>query len=77
MLLYCYDLKIKGKIPYNTLKRRFYYQLKKTKLGSRPWKSKSVLLVENELGEEADDFFKQWKPNILVFKATISNLQKI
>ena len=68
MILYFYDIKMKMK-DYNTLKRRFYYQLGKSKLSLKPWKTKSVLLVDDGLENEADEFFKGWKPDIVCYKA--------
>jgi len=77
MLLYLFDLKIKGKSAYNALKRRFYYHLGKSEISPCPWKTKSVLLVRDELEKEADDFFLQWKPFIVVFKARVSELEEL
>jgi len=68
MILYFYDIKMNVK-DYNTLKRRFYYQLGKSRLSLKPWKTKSVLLVDDGLELEADSFFKSWKPQIVCYKA--------
>ena len=68
MLLYFFDLKIKDLKAYNTIKRRFYYQLGKSNLSTLPWKTKSVLAVPIELEYDADAFFSQWRPNIEVYK---------
>lgn len=77
MLLYFFDLKINGKKAYNTLKRRFYYQLGKSEIAPSPWKTKSVLLVSDELEERADSFFKQWKGFIEVYKARTGQIEEI
>ncbi len=77
MLLYFFDLKIKGKQAYNTLKRRFYYSLGKSELANASFKNKSVLQVDEGLEGAADDFFGQWHPYISVFKAKISELTEL
>jgi hypothetical protein len=77
MLLYLYDLKIKGKNPYNTLKRRFYYQLGKSQLSTTPWKTKSVLVVDDLLENEADNFFLKFKGYIEVYKARVENIEEL
>lgn len=76
MLLYFYDLKIPLK-DYNSFKRKFYYRLKHSKLGAIPWKTKSVLLINDELEEEADRFFEEWKPHIIVYKARVEEILKV
>ena len=77
MLLYMFDLKIKGGNPYNTLKRRFYYQLKKSRISATPWKTKSVLLVDDLLENEADNFFLKFKGNIEVYKARVESVEEL
>lgn len=77
MLLYFFDLKIKGQRAYNTLKRRFYYQLKKSNLSSSQWKTKSVLLVPEELETEADSFFSHYKDFIEVYKAKTTFIETL
>lgn len=77
MLLYVYDLKIKGLKSYNTLKRRFYYDLGKSQLGASPWMTKSVLLVREELEEQADAFFHRYEGFIEVYKTSIGGLAKV
>ena len=76
MLLYFYDIKMKP-AAYNTLKRRFYYHLARSRLSAKPWRTKSVLLVRNGLEAEADAFFKQWKPHITVFKAKVRRIDEV
>ena len=76
MLLYFYDIRMKVK-EYNTLKRRFYYQLAHSKLALKPWKTKSVLLVDDELEKEADEFFKKWGKSIVCYKAKVDKVEKI
>ncbi len=77
MLLYMFDLKIKGAKPYNTLKRRFYYHLGKSRIGSKPWRTKSVIAVEDDLEEEADAFFKQFKGFVEVYKARVESIEEV
>ncbi len=74
MLLYVYDLKIKGLNSYNTLKRRFYYDLGKSELSNSPFMTKSVLFVQEELEEQADAFFKRYSGFIEVYKARVAEL---
>lgn len=76
MILYFYDIKMKVK-EYNTLKRRFYYHLARSRLAFKPWKTKSVLLVDDGLEFEADTFFRKWKPSIVCYKAKTSSLEKL
>ncbi len=77
MLLYVYDLKIKGLKEYNTLKRRFYYDLKKSKLATAPWRTKSVLLISDDLEKEADAFFSRYAGFIEVYKARTNTLNRL
>lgn len=77
MLLYMFDLVCKDLKAYNTLKRRFYYQLKKSSLSASPFKSKSVLLTHESLEKEADAFFLKWEGSIVVFKTKVSNVQQL
>ena len=77
MLLYLYDLKIKGKKEYNTLKRRFYYELKQSKLANAPWRTKSVLLVSDELEKHADAFFFEFDGFVEVYKARVTSLEQV
>ena len=77
MLLYVYDLKIKGLKAYNTLKRRFYYNLAKSKLSGAPFRTKSVLVVSDELEVFADNFFKQYSGFIEVYKARTTSIIQI
>lgn len=77
MLLYVYDLKIKGLKSYNTLKRRFYYDLGKSELSTSPWRTKSVLLVQEELEERADTFFRRFEGFIEVYKVRFDELVEV
>jgi len=76
MILYFYDIRAKVK-EYNTLKRRFYYHLGRSKLSLKPWKTKSVLLVDDGLELEADAFFRRWKPAIVCYKAKTDGLERL
>jgi len=77
MLLYMFDLKIKGKNPYNSLKRRFYYNLKNSQLSTTPWKTKSVLLVDDLLENYADNFFLKYKGFVEVYKARVESIEEL
>jgi hypothetical protein len=77
MLLYLYDLKIKGKKPYNNLKGRFYYQLKNSPLSSKQWKTKSAILVEDLLERRADAFFKSFEGFIEVYKVRVDSIEEL
>lgn len=76
MLIYFYDLKTKMK-DYNRIKRRFYYDLKKSSLSSYPRKTKSVLIVEDEAEAMADRFFMRYRKVIEVYKARASSIEEI
>jgi hypothetical protein len=69
MLLYMFDLICKDLKAYNTLKRRFYYQLKKSGIANAPFKTKSVIFVKDSLEKQADAFFLKWEGSIVVFKS--------
>lgn len=77
MILYMFDLVCKDLKSYNTTKRRFYYQLKKSLLSSSPFKTKSVLLVNNKLEKEADAFFLKWEGSIIVFKTKVNSIEQL
>lgn len=74
MLIYFYDLKIKGKKAYNTLKRRFYYDLNKSKLSTAPFRTKSVIIVPENLENFADNFFKKYTGFIEVYKSKTNSI---
>ncbi len=60
MLVYVYDIKINNKKILNNIKRRFYYRLRKNnEIFKR--RTKSVLLVDENFEEDAEEFFKEWK----------------
>jgi len=76
MLIYFYDLKTRLK-DYNRIKRRFYYDLKKSKLSTYPWKTKSVLVVEDNGEAMADRFFIRHRKYVEVYKARCSGIEAI
>ena len=76
MIIYIYDLKIKGKNAYNNLKRNFYYSLNKNKDKFKR-RTKSVLVVEKENEEDMDKFFKQWVGYIELYKIRTDRLEQI
>ncbi|MEM2962944.1 MAG: hypothetical protein QXW70_01880 [Candidatus Anstonellales archaeon] len=69
MLLYFYDLKAKDLRLYNNIKRRFYYELSTSKLTQAFFRTKSVLVVPDELETYADNFFKKYSEYLEVYKA--------
>jgi hypothetical protein len=77
MILYMFDLICKDLKSYNTLKRRFYYQLKKTGIGNAPFKTKSVIAVRDSLEKEADGFFLKWEGAIIVFKSHTKEIYQL
>ena len=77
MILYMFDLTCKDLKAYNTLKRRFYYQLKKSSMANAPFKTKSVLAVRDSLENEADAFFLKWEGAIVVFKSKTTGVSQL
>lgn len=67
MLVYLYDLKTDAK-EYNKIKRRFYYHLKKSSLNNCDYLTKSVILVPEELENEADIFFNKFIRYLEIYK---------
>ena len=76
MLIYFYDLKTKLK-EYNRIKRRFYYDLKKSRLSTYPAKTKSVIIVEDSGEMLADRFFMRHRKYLEVYKARASSIEEI
>lgn len=76
MLIYFYDLRTKLK-DYNRIKRRFYYDLKKSRLSTYPTKTKSVIIVEDSGEALADRFFMRHRSHIEVYKARCTSIEEI
>ena len=76
MLIYFYDLKTRLK-DYNRIKRRFYYDLKKSRLSTYPTKTKSVIIVEDLAEGMADRFFMRYKRHVEVYKARATSIEEI
>lgn len=76
MLIYFYDLKTKLK-DYNRIKRRFYYDLNKSRLSTYPTKTKSVIIVEDAGEAMADRFFMRWRKYLEVYKARATSIEEI
>jgi len=76
MIIYFYDLKSKVK-DYNRLKRRFYYDLHKSRLSTYPVKTKSVIVVEDIAEAMADRFFMRHKRYVEVYKARATSIEEI
>ena len=76
MIVYMYDLKTKLR-DYNRIKRSFYYNLNKAGLNNYYWKTKSVLVVPNDMERMADGFFKQYSDVAVVFKLKTKNITQL
>jgi hypothetical protein len=76
MIIYFYDLKTKMK-DYNRVKRRFYYDLKKSRLSSYKWKTKSVIVVEDEAEMLADRFFMKHRKYLEIYKARATSIEEV
>ena len=76
LVIYIYDLKIKGKKAYNNLKRNFYYSMNKLKNKFKR-RSKSVIIVEERDEKEIDKFFSQWQGNIELYKIRTEKIEQI
>lgn len=76
MIIYFYDLHSEVK-NYNRLKRRFYYDLKRSKLSTYPWKTKSVIVVENSAEKDADLFFRKYAGIVEVYKARTGAIEEV
>jgi len=76
MFVYIYDLKIRGKKPYNNLKRNFYYSLNKLSTKFKR-KTKSVIVIEKEYEKDFDKFFTQWKSFIELYKLETDKIEEV
>jgi len=77
MLLYLYDIKVGSIRDYNRVKRRFYYALKKSRLSVLPFKTKSAILVPDELELTADVFFSNFSEYLVVYKAYVTHIHSL
>ncbi|MEM4271999.1 MAG: hypothetical protein QXH30_00235 [Candidatus Bilamarchaeaceae archaeon] len=76
MIVYFYDLKTSLK-EYNKIKRRFYYYLKKNDLNKYFWKTKSALVVPEDLERSVDGFFKNFKKTTIVYKIHCQEIEEL
>ncbi|MCX8194826.1 MAG: hypothetical protein N3G22_01840 [Candidatus Micrarchaeota archaeon] len=76
MLIYFYDLKTRLR-DYNRIKRRFYYDLKKSRLSLYPWKTKSVIVVDDSAEALADQFFFRYRRYVEVYKARAATIEEV
>lgn len=76
-LLYIYDLKSKSKREYNRIKRVFYYRLKRFDKSKVAFKTKSVLIVQEKFEKLFDNFFKEFKGNIEVYKIHAESIEEL
>lgn len=77
MIIYCFDFKSENYKRYNTVKRRFYYGLKKMGVLNNFFRTKSVISVEESKEIEVDAFFELFKEDIVLFKGRIANLERV
>lgn len=77
MILYCFDIKTKDPKSYNTLKRRFYYQLKKLEHYKFVWNTKSVILIDETQEMQFDLFFSKFKENLVLYKAYAQKMEQV
>lgn len=77
MILYCFDIKTKDLKSYNTLKRRFYYQLKKLEYYKFVWNTKSVILIDETQEMQFDLFFSKFKENLILYKAYAEKMEQV
>jgi hypothetical protein len=76
MIVYIYDLKTTAK-DYNKVKRRFYYYLNKNGLNLYFWKTKSVLVVPEDVERKVDVFFKDFKKTVLAYKIHCQAIEEL
>ena len=76
IIIYIYDLKIKGKNAYNNLKRNFYYSMNKIKEKFKR-RTKSVIIVEERDEKEIDKFFMQWTGFIELYKIKAESMEQM
>ncbi len=77
MILYCFDLHSENYNRYNTVKRRFYYELRNMQLPESFWNTKSVLCVDETKENMLDTFFSKYKDDLTLFKGKIERLEKL
>ena len=76
MLVYLYDLKATVG-DYNRLKRNFYYHLNKNNYNQYFWKTKSVLVVPDEMERVIDGFFKKFEKFVVVYKIHTNSIEEL
>jgi hypothetical protein len=77
MIIYCFDLKSKDLKRYNTIKRRFYYELSKINTLNSIWNTKSVICVPESLEGRLDIFFSKYKDDLALFKGYTIKLERV
>jgi hypothetical protein len=76
MIVYFYDLKAKAK-DYNRIKRVFYYRLSKLGFNKYFWKTKSVLVVPNNMERAVDSFFKEHTKICICYKIHCKEIKEL
>ncbi len=77
MIIYCFDILMKENKRFNSVKRRFYYNLRRMKLNNSFFRSKSVLLVEDSRESELDLFFSKYREDVRLFKSHLDSLEQV
>ncbi len=76
MIVYIYDLKSNVR-DYNKLKRKFYYHLNKNGYNQYFWKTKSVLVVPDQMERLIDGFFGEFKKFSIVYKIHTNSIEEL
>lgn len=76
-IVYIYDIFAKNKKEFNRIKRNFYYHLGKLPLKKENWKTKSTFAVELASEKIYDEFFKNYKKNIKIYKILATEIEEL
>lgn len=76
MLVYLYDIKSSVE-EYNRIKRNFYYHLNKNGYNKYFWKTKSVLVVPEEMEQVIDGFFHSFSGSVVVYKIITDSIEEL
>ena len=77
MIIYCFDFKSIDYKRYNTVKRRFYYGLKKMGVLNDFFRTKSVISIQEDKEIDVDAFFNLYKDDIILFKGRLASLERV
>ena len=76
-VVYLYDVKAKSKKKFNRIKRRFYYHLNRLGLSKDLWVTKSTITIQPDKERLLDDFFKDFKKDVIVYKIHTETIEKL